>query len=53
MLKCRQCGHLNDSSRFVCVECGSYLLSYYDPEEDDINYDYSGNKGDYDGNYFD
>ncbi len=54
MLKCRRCGHINNSSRMVCDECGSPILYQYNPEEDDnINYDYSGNTGDYDGNYFD
>lgn len=57
MIKCRECGHLNDSSNTICEECGSDLSEYQDWGEndfdDDLNYDYSEDRGYYDPDYFD
>ena len=62
MITCSVCGHLNDSSRVTCEECGSDL-SYsedwgndyddFDDGDDDLNYDYSEDRGYYDSDYFD
>ena len=62
MITCSVCGHLNDSSRVTCEECGSDL-SYsedwgndyddFDDGADDLNYDYSEDRGYYDSDYFD
>lgn len=57
MITCRECGHLNDSSNRICEECGSDLSDSQDWEEndfdDDLNYDYSEDRGYYDDDYFD
>lgn len=60
MITCNVCGHINDSSRATCEECGSDLSdspdwgNNFDEEDfdDDLNYDYSENRGYYD-DYFD
>ena len=57
MITCSVCGHLNDSSRATCEECGSDLSDSQDWENDfddgdDLNYDYSEDRGYYD-DYFD
>ena len=60
MITCNVCGHINDSSRATCEECGSDLSdspdwgNNFDEEEfdDDLNYDYSEDRGYYD-DYFD
>lgn len=57
MITCRECGHLNDLSNRICEECGSDLSDSQDWEEndfdDDLNYDYSEDRGYYDDDYFD
>ena len=60
MITCDVCGHINDSSRATCEECGSDLSdspdwnSYDDNDgSDDLNYDYSDEIGYYDEGYFD
>ncbi|SEL39099.1 hypothetical protein SAMN05216439_0464 [Methanobrevibacter gottschalkii] len=62
MITCSVCGHLNDSSRATCEECGSDLSDSpdwgndFDEEDfsdDDLNYDYSEDRGYYDDDYFD
>ena len=56
MITCSVCGHLNDSSRVNCEECGSDLSDSPDWEDnfdDDLNYDYSEDRGYYDPDYFD
>ena len=56
MITCSVCGHLNDSSRVTCEECGSDLSDSPDWEDnfdDDLNYDYSEDRGYYDQDYFD
>lgn len=57
MITCRECGHLNDSSNAICEECGSDLSDSQDWEnndfDDDLNYDYSEDRGYYDPDYFD
>lgn len=59
MITCDVCGHLNDSSRTTCEECGSDLSdspdwnSYDDNDSsDDLNYDYSDDVGYCDDGYF-
>lgn len=60
MITCNICGHINDSSRATCEECGSDLSdspdwgNNFDEEDfdDDLNYDYSEDRGYYD-DYFD
>ena len=60
MITCNVCGHINDSSRATCEECGSdlsdspYWGNNFDEEDfdDDLNYDYSEDRGYYD-DYFD
>ena len=43
MITCSVCGHLNDSSRATCEECGSDLSDSpdwgNDFEDEDLNYD--------------
>ena len=58
MITCNECGHLNDSSRVTCEECGSDLLDSPDWEDnydtnEDLNFDYSEDRGYYDDDYFD
>lgn len=56
MITCSVCGHLNDSSRVTCEECGSDLSDSPDWEDnfdDDLNYDYSEDREYYDPDYFD
>ena len=55
MITCSVCGHLNDSSRVTCEECGSDLSDSEDwgNDDDDLNYDYSEDRGYYDSDYFD
>ena len=56
MITCSVCGHLNDSSRVTCEECESDLSDSPDWEDnfdDDLNYDYSEDRGYYDPDYFD
>ena len=62
MITCSVCGHLNDSSRVTCEECGSDLshsedwgndYDDFDDGDDDLNYDYSEDRGYYDSDYFD
>ena len=61
MITCNVCGHINDSSRATCEECGSDLSdssdwgNNFDEEDfdDDLNYDYSEDRGYYDEDYFD
>lgn len=61
MITCNVCGHINDSSRATCEECGSDLSdspdwgNNFDEEDfdDDLNYDYSEDRGYYDSDYFD
>ena len=56
MITCNVCGHINDSSRATCEECGSDLSdsqdwgNNFDEEDfdDDLNYDYSEDRGYYD-----
>lgn len=60
MITCNVCGHINDSSRATCEECGSDLSdspdwgNNFDEEDfdDDLNYDYSEDRVYYD-DYFD
>ena len=60
MITCNVCGHINDSSRATCEECGSDLSdspdwgNNFDEEDfdDDLNNDYSEDRGYYD-DYFD
>ena len=60
MITCNVCGHINDSSRATCEECGSDLSdspdwgNNFDEEDfdDDLNYDYSEDRGYYDDDYF-
>ena len=60
MITCNVCGHINNSSRATCEECGSDLSdspdwgNNFDEEDfdDDLNYDYSEDRGYYD-DYFD
>ena len=63
MITCNVCGHINDSSRATCEECGSDLSDSpdwgnnfdeedFDDGDDDLNYDYSEDRGYYD-DYFD
>ena len=62
MITCNVCGHINDSSRATCEECGSDLSdspdwgNNYDDDFDDgdyLNFDYSEDRGYYDDDYFD
>ena len=61
MITCNVCGHINDSSRATCEECGSDLSdsldwgNNFDEEDfdDDLNYDYSEDRGYYDDENFD
>ena len=60
MITCNVCGHINDSSRATCEECGSDLSdspdwgNNFDEEDfDDLNYDYSEDRGYYNDDYFD
>ena len=58
MITCDVCGHLNDPSRTTCEECGSDLSDGPDWEDnyddgDDLNFDYSEDRGYYDEDYFD
>lgn len=58
MITCSECGHLNDSSRVTCEECGSDLSDSPDWEDnydtnEDLNFDYSEDRGYYDDEYFD
>ena len=59
MITCSVCGHLNDSSRATCEECGSDLSDSqdwgndFDDDGDDLNYDYSDDMGYADDGYFD
>ncbi len=59
MITCDVCGHLNPSSRATCEECGSDLSdsldwgNNFDDDTDDLNYDYSEDRGYYDDGYFD
>ena len=54
MITCSECGHLNDSSRVTCEECGSDLSDSPDYDaNDDLNFDYSEDRGYYDDDYFD
>lgn len=57
MITCDVCGHLNDSSRVTCEECGSDLSDSPDWEDNfddgDLNFDYSEDRGYYDEDYFD
>ena len=58
MITCDVCGHLNDPSRTTCEECGSDLSDSPDWEDnyddgDDLNFDYSEDRGYYDDDYFD
>ena len=51
MITCSVWGHLNDSSRAICEECGSDLSDSSD--NDDLNFDYSEDRGYCDDGYFD
>lgn len=51
MITCKECGHLNDSSRETCEECGVDLDNQ--DFDDDLNFDYSEDRGYYDDTYFD
>ena len=47
MITCSECGHLNESSRVTCEECGSDLLDSPDWEDnydtnEDLNFDEGG-----------
>lgn len=57
MITCNICGHLNDSSRATCEECGSDLSDSpdwgVDYDDDDLNFDDSEELGYYDDSYFD
>jgi len=59
MITCSVCGHLNDSSRATCEECGSDLSDSpdwgndFDDECDDLNYDDFEEYGYADEGYFD
>ena len=58
MITCDVCGHLNDSSRATCEECGSDLSDspdwgYSEYDNDDLNNDYSEEMGYCDDGYFD
>ena len=53
MITCNVCGHINDSSRATCEECGSDLSDSPEDFDDDLNYDYSEDRGYYDDDYFD
>lgn len=55
MITCNVCGHLNDSSRAICEECGSDLSDSSDwgnDFDDDLNIDYSDDIGYTDDSYF-
>lgn len=62
MITCSVCGHLNDSSRATCEECGFDLSDspdwidyddFDDNSNDDLNFDYSEEMGYADDDYFD
>lgn len=53
MITCSVCGHLNDSSRATCEECGSDLSDSPDWDDDDLNFDDSEEFGYADDDYFD
>lgn len=56
MITCSVCGHLNDSSRATCEECGSDLSDSPDwcggYDDDDLNFDESEELGYYDDSYY-
>jgi hypothetical protein len=56
MITCSVCGHLNDSARATCEECGSDLSDSpdwgNDFDDDGLNYDYDEEMGYYDDGYF-
>ena len=55
MITCSVCGHLNDSSRATCEECGSDLSDSPDwgvDYDDDLNYDDSEELGYFDEGYY-
>ena len=56
MITCSVCGHLNDSSRATCEECGSDLSDSsdwgVDYDDDDLNFDESEELGYYDDSYY-
>ena len=55
MITCNVCGHLNDSSRATCENCGSDLSDSPDwgMDYDDLNFDQSEEMGYYDDSYYD
>ena len=57
MITCSVCGHINDSSRVTCDECGSDLSDSSDWtggfDDNDLNYDDSEELGYYDDSYYD
>lgn len=58
MITCNVCGHLNDSTRVTCEECGSDLSDSPDwgndfDDNDDLNVDDFDEIGYYDEGYFD
>lgn len=56
MITCNVCGHLNDSSRATCENCGSDLSDIPDwgmDYDDDLNFDQSEEMGYYDDSYYD
>lgn len=55
MITCDVCGHLNDSSRVTCEECGSDLSDSPDwgnTYDDDLNFDDSEDIGYFDDSYY-
>lgn len=55
MITCSVCGHLNDSSRATCEECGSDLSDSPDwgnLYDDDLNFDETEDIGYFDDSYY-
>lgn len=58
MITCDVCGHINDSSRATCEECGSDLSdspdwgNIYD-DDDDLNFDEVDELGYADSDFYD
>ena len=58
MITCNVCGHINDSARATCEECGSDLSdspdwgNIYD-DDDDLNFDETDELGYADSDFYD
>lgn len=57
MITCDVCGHINDSSRATCEECGSDLSDSPDwgvyDDDDDLNFDATDELGYDDSDFYD